>query len=95
MKLTKTKLKQIIKEELQKIVEGNSLMDQIMSLTPGTPEIKAALTKLADATNTGGGYGDAAQETLIALKKQYVPKGTPTINFHEIAAAVFNNMTRG
>ena len=62
MKLTKTKLKQIIKE---------------------------------DATNTGGGYGDAAQETLIALKKQYVPKGTPTINFHEIAAAVFNNMTRG
>jgi|6_EtaG_2_1085325.scaffolds.fasta_scaffold266068_1 hypothetical protein len=95
MKLTKTKLKQIIKEELQKIVEGNSLMDQIMSLTPGTPEIKAALTKLADATNTGGGYGDEAQETLIALKKQYVPKGTPTINFHEIAAAVYDNMTRG
>jgi len=93
MKVTKSKLKQIIKEELQQVL-GEDLMDRILSLAPDSKEMKDALTGLAHRAPKSR----EAAETLTRLKDQYARKvatGEGDGKWSRMAQAVYDNMTRG
>ena len=92
MKVTKSKLKQIIKEELQQVLEED-LMDRILSLPPGSKEMKDKLGDLARRAHTDA----EAAATLTRLKDQYARKvatGEGDGKWARMAQAVYDNMTR-
>ena len=93
MNLTKSQLKQIIKEELQNMFEVQSTMDRILSIDPGTPKMRSELNDLAAQAATS----PEAQGTLERLKNQYaaeVATGEGTGKWRRMATAVFDGMTR-
>ncbi len=93
MKVTKSKLKQIIKEELQQVL-GEDLMDRILSLAPDSKEMIIALTDLARRARTD----EEAADTLTRLKDQYagnIATGEGDGKWARMAQAVHDNMTRG